>query len=158
MEVTSVFSKHFKRFFRRPLETARAIFPGWKTVLFFIFLILPLAVSLGGDKAKLTVTNGTDHYLHVIADGESSLYVSPGRGTTFQSDGPTDFVVNVFYSPGQGISGHATRTIRVVPFQPASSGCGLSGSRGFHCSTEPASGGSVVWEITPDSLQALAEQ
>jgi hypothetical protein len=127
--------------------------------LFFIFLILQLAVSLGVDKAKLTVTNGTDHYLHVIVDGESSLYVSPGRGTTFQSDGPTDFVVNVFYSPGQGISGQATRTIRVLPFQAHSSGCGLSsGSRGFHCSTEPASGGSVVWEITPDSLQALAEQ
>ncbi|NIM66539.1 MAG: hypothetical protein GTO51_11245 [Candidatus Latescibacteria bacterium] len=119
-----------------------------------VFLLM-LSVTISADEnlAKMTVVNNTSHYLHVLIGDESYLYISPDRSVTQESEGHTTFVVKVFYSPGQGVSGSAERSFDVAPYREESSGCTHGANGGWECTTSPASPGLEAWSIAPDSLQ-----
>ena len=132
--------------------------PPVKTALRFAVALLLLAlvvdVTVGGDVGRLTVINGTDHYVHVIVDGEPFLYVSPGAGAIFEKEGYSTVIAKVFYSPGQGVSGHAERNFVISPYEPSSTGCDWTT---LECSTSPSTGGARSWEVTADTLVAAAD-
>lgn len=153
-----MFRRGYRFFMGRANAVFRIFFPKWYYLILFLVVILPPTVSYGGDDARLTVMNSTDHYLHIIIDGNSNLYISPGRRVMHETEGPADFVVNVFYSPGQRIAGSRTRIIRVSPFKRDEIGCWLGGDNAFGCSVNPASSGAALWEVTPDSLQVEPQQ
>ena len=124
-------------------------------LVIFLILLCPFTFTFGDDNAVLTIMNLTSHYLHIIVNGDPYLYVFPGTSVTAESEGPTDFIVKAFYAPAQGIKGSAMRTIRVAPYRPSSTGCDYSSTGGCECSTNPATGGAALWEITPDTLAEL---
>jgi hypothetical protein len=70
-------------------------------------------VSYEDDDVSVTVTNLTGHYLHILIDTRTFLYVGPGGRAQIETPAYTAFV-EVFYSPGQGISGRATRELTSV--------------------------------------------
>lgn len=121
-------------------------------LVIFLVLLCPFTFTFGDDNAVLTIMNLTGYHLHIIVNGDPYLFISSGASVTVESEGPTDFVVNAFYAPAQGIKGSATRSIHVAPYRAATSGCDYSSSGGCECSTNPATGGAVLWEITPDTL------
>lgn len=130
----------------------KILFPKSCLPLVFLILMLPLTITYGDEEASLTVVNKTEHYLHIIIEGQPHLYVSPERGVTYATDPTPNFIVDVFYSPGQGVSGRINRTIE-MPYSSARSGCDYDRSTGcYDCSTSPATAGSVLWEVTADSL------
>jgi hypothetical protein len=61
--------------------------------------------------------------------------------------------VKVAYASGQGITGSAERSFAIAPSHPAAYssyvywGCQMGGTL-----TSPASGGPMVWSVTPDTL------
>ena len=117
-------------------------------VLFTIIaILLPYTVSLGDEEASMTVVNGTTHYIHVIMNNKPFLYIAPNRSARHVTDGPTNVIVEVFYSPGQGISGRATDTFLIGHSTKESTCTGSS-----TCATRVREG-PVSWEITPDMLQ-----
>ena len=122
-----------------------------RTATTLLLLALFVGVSTSSDVGRLTVINHTEHYVHVIVDGEPFLYVHPGAGAIFEKEGYARVVAKVFYSPGQGISGSAERTFTVAPYEPYSSGCDW---HTLECTTTPASGGPLSWEVTADTLAA----
>jgi hypothetical protein len=116
-----------------------------------VFLLAGLSVSLGSDKASLTVFNRTNLFLHVVIQGRSFLYIAPGGSAQYETDGPASITVKAFYAPGQGVNGSANRSFRIYPWKPESTGCSWeTGS----CVTSPASGGPQMWEVTADTLTA----
>lgn len=122
-----------------------------------VLLMIPLAIGYGDEEeAHLTVVNKTDHYLNIIIDGKPFLYVSPEMGVSYSTEPKGEFVVTAFYSPGQGINERITRTVD-VPYRGQSSGCDYSSSGGCECTTEPATAGSAVWEITADTMTVVIE-
>jgi hypothetical protein len=121
-------------------------------LVIFLILLCPLTFTFGDDNAVLTVVNLTGHYLHIIISGDPHLYIPPRASVTAESEGPTSFVVDAFYAPAQGVKGNVTRTIEVAPYRASTTGCDYSSSGGCECSTNPATGGAILWEITPDSL------
>ena len=117
-------------------------------VLFtLIALLLPYTVSFGDEDASMTVVNGTTHYIHVIMNNKPFLYIAPNRSAQLVTEGPASVFVEVFYSPGQGISGRATSTFQVGR-SAIESTC-----KGNTCETIRVPEGPVNWEITPDILQ-----
>lgn len=70
-------------------------------------------VSVGDGNVTVTIHNGTRHYLHVLINNQPYLYVAPG-GSALTETGLTTVFVEVFYSPGQGISGGATRELTSI--------------------------------------------
>ena len=122
--------------------------------VFLALLALSVGISVGDEKARLSVLNSTGHYLHVIVDESSYLYLAPSSAATHEADGYSVFLVKVFYAPGQGVSGEAERTFRVAPYEPPGTGCRYSGRDGFTCAQEPSTGGAQLWEVTPDTLGA----
>jgi len=138
---------------RRDEHPARRRLPIVKIALRAATVVLLLAffvdVSTGGDVGRLTVVNDTEHYVHVIVDGDPFLYVPPGAGAVFEKEGYSRVVAKVFYSPGQDISGSAERTFTVSPYDPASTGCVWNN---MECTSTPPSGGPLSWEVTADTL------
>jgi len=116
-----------------------------------LLLALIVNVTVGGDVGRLTVINKTDHYVHVIVDGDPFLYVSPGAGAIFEKEGYSTVIASVFYSPGQGVSGSAEREFVISPYDPSSTGCDWST---LECTTSPSTGGAHSWEVTADTLMA----
>lgn len=128
----------------------------WYFLIIFVALICPLTISSGADTVSLTVKNKTEHFLHVIIGSKSFLFIGPDKSAIYKTEGSADLHVQVFYSPGQGVSGSRTRDISIAPYQSQSTGCSddqSSNGGGCECSTNPASGGPATWEITADSLQ-----
>ena len=119
-----------------------------------LLLALFVGVSTGGDVGRLTVVNDTEHYVHVIVDGSPFLYVPPGAGAIFEKEGYSRVVAKVFYSPGQGISGNAERTFTISPYEPYSTGCEW---HTLECTSTPASGGPLSWEVNADTLAAVPD-
>ena len=135
-------------------RSVAGLFPRWWYVLLFVFLILPLTITFGEDEAKMTVVNKTGHFLHVIMNGDAFLYVAPERSVTYAAESGSDLhmLVDVFYSPGQEVSEETQRSFVVRPAQRASSGCDWDSDGGWDCSSSPAIGGLMVWEVTHDTL------
>ncbi len=141
-------------------STIKAILPGVPILLLFTVMIIPVTISFGGDTVELTVKNSTPRFLHAIIDGEPYLYIRPGLGVIHEAEGYVTLHVQVFYAPGQGISGSVERDITLSPYKPESTGCSdkSSSGGGCECTTNPATGGPETWEITPgvftsDTLQ-----
>lgn len=117
-------------------------------VLFTIIVILlPYTVSFGNEDASMTVVNGTTHYIHAIMNNKPFLYIAPNRSAKLVTEGPASVVVEVFYSPGQGISGRATDSF-LIGRSTKESTCNSN-----TCETINVPEGPVSWEITPDILQ-----
>ena len=116
-----------------------------------LLLLVAVDISIGADIARLTVINETEHYVHIIVDGDPFLYVSPGSGATFEKEGYSTVVAKVFYAPGQGIEGSVERSFVIAPYEPESTGCDWVT---FECETTTASGGPRSWTVTADSLAA----
>jgi hypothetical protein len=124
----------------------------YKLLIIFILIMIPLTVGYGDEEeASITVVNKTEHFLHIIVDGDPYLYVTPDMGITHSTSPKGEFSVTALYSPGQGITGKIYRTVP-VSYQAASSGCGYSSSGGCECVTNPPSAGSTLYEITADTM------
>ena len=115
----------------------------------FLLLALIVNVTVGGDVGRLTVINATEHYVHVIVDGDPFLYVSPGAGAIFEKEGYSTVGASGCYSPGPGVSGSAQRVGVISPSEPTSTGCDWSTRE---CTTSPQTGGARSWEVTADTL------
>lgn len=130
----------------------KVTFPKFFLLLLFLLFLNIVVVSLGNDaKSTLTVVNKTNHYLHVIVDNEPYLYVSPEKSITHTTEAKPTLMVNVFYSPGQGITGSAVDTIEVY-YREASTSCSCNEEGTDECVYNPAAGGSARWEVTPEDL------
>lgn len=117
-----------------------------------LFFILPLNVTYGDeDRATIQIINATEHYLHVIINGQSFLYIAPRNRVFHDSEETSKFDVRVLYAPGQGVTGNVDRTLE-APYRPASTGCEETSSGGCECVTNPPDYGSVIWEVTADTL------
>ncbi len=130
----------------------------WYFLIIFIVLICPLAISSSDDTVSLTVMNKTAYFLHVLMGDKSFLFIGPDKSAIYKTKGSASLHVQVFYSPGQGVSGYRTRDINISPYRAESTGCSndqssqSSNGGGCECSTNPASGGPRTWVITDDSL------
>jgi hypothetical protein len=135
-------------------STIKAILPGAPILLIFAVMFIPVTISFGGDTVTLTVKNSTPDFLHAIIDGEPYLYIKPGLGVVHEAEGYVTLHVQVFYAPGQGISGSVERDMTLSPYKPESTGCSdnSSGGGGCECTTNPATGGARTWEITPEAF------
>ena len=51
-------------------------------LVIFLILLCPFTFTFGDDNAVLTIMNLTSHYLHIIINGDSYLYVFPGASVT----------------------------------------------------------------------------
>jgi len=130
----------------------KVTFQKFLIVLFFLLLLNIVVISVGDDaKSSLTVVNKTEHYLHVVVDEAPYLYVSPNKSITHTTEAKPTMVVDVFYSPGQEISGSARDTIDVY-YRSASSDCICNEGQQDECVYNPAIGGSERWEVTPEVL------
>ncbi len=116
-----------------------------------VILMIPWTVSIGDEDVSLSVVNDTRYYLHVIMNDEPYLYVPSNGSAMYKSEGPTHVQVQVFYSPGQGVSGSATRSIR-LSVEGSGTTCYEDSRGGCHCASEPVYGQSIVWHVRPDTL------
>lgn len=133
---------------RLPRQTAAKIL--W---LIPVILLFPWTVSVGDEdvSVSLSVVNDTGHYLHVIMNDKPFLYVPAEGSANFKSNGPTHVMVTVFYSPGQGVSGSAVRSVNLSVSGKGTS-CHEDSKGGCHCASEPVYGESMVWHVSPDTL------
>lgn len=124
-----------------------------KSILWVILaaLIFPWTISVGDEEVSFSVVNETRHYLHVIMNDAPYLYVPAKGSVVYRSDGPTHVMIRVFYSPGQGVSGSATKSVNLSVVGRGSS-CHEDSKGGCHCASEPVYGESLVWHVVPDSL------
>jgi hypothetical protein len=138
----------------------KAIFSKWHFLIILIIFICPLTISSGDDSVSLTVKNSTSHFLHAIIEGKSFLFISPSKSVVYTREGSATLQVQIFYSPGQGVTGNWTGDINVSPYQTQTTGCesDQSSNGGCECSTNPATGGDTIREfIHPanDTLQVV---
>lgn len=142
------------------VATWRSFPPKFYLLIAFIFFISPLSIGIGSSEPTFTAVNKTGKFLHMFINSDPVLYVAPKQSASATSSSTT-FDVKVFYAPGQGDSGMVvSRTFEVAYYPPPtnSAGCHSSseegGDYGCDCSTTtgPASYGSEVWEITPDTM------
>jgi hypothetical protein len=126
---------------KRHLTRSKAAAP-----FIILIILLPYTVSFGDEDASMTVVNETTHYIHVIMNN-AFLYIAPNRSARFVTDGPASVLVEVFYSPGQGISGRAADSF-LIGRSTRESTC-----RSNSCETVNVPEGPVSWEVTPDMLQ-----
>jgi len=123
-------------------------------------------VSIENSEVTVTIHNRTRHYLHVLINNQPYLYVAPG-GSALTETGLTTVFVEVFYSPGQGISGGATKELTSVTTTTYSSNrsrdCSTSGSNSGsndcsdYSSTSVATGytrSPMSWDVSPQELVA----
>jgi hypothetical protein len=122
-------------------------------------LLLPYTISFGDQLSTLTVVNGTAHYIHAIIDSQPFLYIAPNESVKFETESTGNIRVNVqvFYSPGQDISGEATNsfTLGGSRIDDSGGGCGTGGfGSGGGCgpitSRPPVLRAS--WRVTPEML------
>ncbi len=128
-------------------------FPKFLMLLFFLLLFNIAVISLGDNaQSRVTVVNRTTHYLHVFVDDEPYLYLSPNKSITHTADAKPTMLVNVIYSPGQGVTGSATKTINLY-YESASSDCVCDEEGHDECVYSPQVGGSEKWEVKAEDLQ-----
>jgi hypothetical protein len=136
---------------RRKEIMARFQFYFRKILIFCILFFMTFSInfSWSDEDAVMTVINQTDYYLHVIIGEESFLYVSPNRAVAYTpSESYATIVVEIFYSPGQDISGNASKTFVLEPSEFA--GCTCNSSGGCDEIVTPPS--NEVWEVIPEDL------
>jgi len=118
-------------------------------------------VSYENDNVTVTVTNRTSRYLHVLIDNSSFLYVAPGGHAQTETPRSTAFV-EVFYSPGQGISGRGSRELTSETHYTSSGGYSCSSSNNDSgCKYDDTTSSEsthtrtpMSWSVTPADLSA----
>ena len=128
-------------------------------VLIILIILVPYTVSLGDQLSSLTVLNQTSGYIHAIIESQPFLYIAPNESVKFETESRRDIRVNVqvFYSPGQDISGQATNSFTLGGSRIDESGCGGgsgSGYSGGGCGpiTSPPPVLHTSWKISPEVL------
>jgi hypothetical protein len=114
-------------------------------------LLFPYTISFGDVLSTLTVVNGTAHYIHAMINSQPFLYIAPNESVKFETESRGNIGVNVqvFYSPGQDISGDATNSFTLGGSRIDESGCGGDSGCG------PISPPPVLhesWKVTPEDL------
>jgi len=119
-------------------------------------------ISVEDTDVTVTIHNRTRHYLHVLINNQPYLYVAPG-GSALTETGLSTVFVEVFYSPGQGVSGGATKELTSVTTTTYSSkrshDCSNSGSNDCsdYSTTSVATGytrSPMSWDVSPQELVA----
>jgi hypothetical protein len=119
-------------------------------------------VSYEDGGVTVTISNGTSHYLHVLIDNQSYVYVAPGASAQTET-GRFTVYVEAYYSPGQGVSGRAVRELSSVSTSThtdsQSNTCSNNSSGGCQSdmSTSVESGYSrspMSWRVTPADFTA----
>jgi len=112
------------------------------------------SLGVGGETANLTVANLTSHTVRIVVADKTFPSVAPGAKARFESSGVGTVSAKVSYLPGQGVEGSAERSFALSSYVIASNpdyglffGCRTGGPI-----TSPASGGSVLWNVTADTL------
>ena len=109
--------------------------------LFFFFLF---SVGIApGQNYWVKITNKTGHYIHVLINNRSFLYIAPDD--YIRASFPVrELQVKAFYSPGQDVSGMAERELYAAG--TSQTGC----ERDVICNTVPAP--NVSWQVTAADL------
>ena len=112
------------------------------------------AVAVGDETVRLTVAYATPHILGVVVADRTFPRVVPGGRAIYESSGAATVAVKAAYASGQGITGSAERSFWIAPSHPAAYstgyvywGCQMGGAL-----MSPASGGPMMWSVTPDTL------
>lgn len=101
---------------------------------------LLIALPLGATPPQFYyIVNDTSYYLHVKADERMYYFLAPGDELEIEDDG--DLRARVFYSPGQPVTGYATRDLR--GYDDEATDCDES-------RTVPAD--AVTWVVEADDL------
>ncbi|MDH4071444.1 MAG: hypothetical protein OEV30_13595, partial [Ignavibacteria bacterium] len=105
---------------------------------------------IGSEEVQLTVVNQTSHFIHVIMNGDSYLYVGPRGSAVFEASAETQtsILAVAFYAPAQGIQGRASEHF-VLGGEVLTTDCHYG--RGSSCATQPTFP-SVSWAVTPELL------
>lgn len=81
-----------------------------KSISRWILAILLISMPLQANSGYFYyVANETGYFIHVSADEEDYLFIAPGTELEFKGD--DEIRVHVFYSPGQDVTGEASRTL-----------------------------------------------
>ena len=111
-------------------------------VLLFAVRIVP------GQSYWVKITNKTDHYIHVLINDRSFLYIAPDDYIR-ASFAVRELEVKVIYSPAQSVSGQVERDLY------AGGEGQTSCERNVICNTVPAP--NVSWEVTAEDLQGAGD-
>lgn len=121
-------------------------------LLLVLLAINIVTVVIASDGSSVTVTNRTEHYLHVFIDNQPFLYVAPNHSVTYATETTYSMLVRAVYAPGQGISGSVVDTV-AIPYRPGQQGCTCDENELFgECTYTPPSGGDTYFEIQPADL------
>jgi hypothetical protein len=142
-------------------RTARYV-PYPVTILAALLVLLPYSASYGDTAGNFTLVNKTSHYLHVIIGSTSFAFVAPGRSVAQEVGAPSVVLVDVAYSPGQGITGSASRSFDLMleVSDRNSTDCS-STNRGNSCSSTINSSVWVEpgrWDVVPADLADDAKE
>lgn len=135
-----------------------------KTIWVFVILCFcsGYVISYDNTEVSVTITNGTQRYVHILINNQSFVYVGPG-GSAYTSTMLSTAMVEVFYSPGQGISGRAAKELTSTTTTT------YSGSKSNTCQNNNSSGCAVnesdtrtatysrspmSWRVTPQDFSA----
>jgi hypothetical protein len=136
---------------------ARISMRGTFLLLLSLLVVNVISVTLAGDESTVTVSNRTEHYLHVFVDTEQFLYVAPDRSVTYTTPAKPSVLVTVLYAPGQGVQGSVVDTV-AVPYSSAHEACNCSEDDVWgDCVVTPAAGGAARIEIWPEDLEDVPE-
>ena len=130
-------------------------------LLLVLLLLLPYTASYSESSGRLSVSNETGKYLHVIVNGVPYLYVGPGGTVSVPSDAGSQ-VVYAFYAPGQEITGSADTVLAIYRIESMVGGCNSQSSNTCSCSSAPESQNSVSytsakWTVKPETLAGGAQ-
>jgi hypothetical protein len=136
-----------------------------RTVLCFLVgaaVLWPYAFSLGAEGATFTLVNRTPYFLHAVINNKPSIYIPPGGVVNYDANGTANIIVDVRYSPGQGVKGSVLRTFEIV-FHTTTTSSGNTSStcneQGNDCDTSTESSVTVTadpvtWIVTQSDLTA----
>jgi hypothetical protein len=121
-------------------------------LLVTLLLVNVATVAVGEDDSQLTVANLTGHFVHIFIEGQDFLYVAPDRSVTYAASARPDMLVEVVYSPGQGVRGSLVDTVP-VPYRGSTTACSCQDDDSYgECIYEPPSGGSARFEVFADDM------
>jgi len=124
------------------------------TALTMAIVLWPYAISFSDQEMNFTLINQTPYYLHVTINNDSHLYIGPGRVVTEPVSGYGTVIAEVTYSPGQVISGTATKTFQPVRHD-VTTGTNTCTDSGSNCQSSTSSSSTIdpiSWTVTPADM------
>jgi predicted porin len=119
-----------------------------------LIVLWPYAVSFSDQGVAFTLSNRTTYYLHATVNNTSYVYIAPGGVVTYQSDTFSNVVVEVTYSPGQSVTGRASKTFEAVRQDTAtrSNTCTDNNSDCHSTTSYSSSVSPLSWDVTASDL------